>query len=95
MRSVACMSGNATAAAGACAGRAPPPASRACNAAPCVGYAWQARGHASAICLSVRPSSWLNGPHVVVGALSVFRSGHAMLLLQMEGTDMGHLRDHT
>ncbi len=41
------------------------------------------------------PSSWLKHPHMVVGALSVFRSGHAILLLQVKGTRMGHLRDLT
>ena len=45
-RSLACMQGNATAAASACAALPQPPVSRACNSVPCVGYAWQARIHA-------------------------------------------------
>ena len=53
-RSLACMQGNATAAASACAALPRPPASRACNSVPCVGYAWQARnGPAMLIGMSV------------------------------------------
>ena len=57
-RSIACMVGNATAAAASCAALELPPSSRACNSVPCVGNAWQARTNNPSIVAAVSTFKW-------------------------------------